>query len=221
MATPLRRVSIVVADDHPIVLGGIVTLLSEDKVFKVVANCTDAEQAIDAIHTFKPDLALLDMNMPKQNGLQVLNALVAENVPTRVIFLAASLTDKEIVAATAAGAYGIVLKESAPDILIAALHAVAAGKKWLPADLVDGATERLREDQAQTAAISRLLTPREMEIMLKVAEGLTNSQVGRQLSISEGTVKMHLHSIYQKVGVSNRTSLANYAIAYRERLAGD
>ncbi len=221
MATHLRRVSIVVADDHPIVLGGIVTLLSEDKVFKVVANCTDAEQAIDAIRNFKPDLALLDMNMPKQNGLQILNALVAENSPTRVIFLAASLTDREIVAATAAGACGIVLKESAPDILIGALHAVAAGNKWLPSDLVDGATERLREEQAQTAALSRLLTPREMEIMLKVAEGLTNSQVGRQLSISEGTVKMHLHSIYQKVGVSNRTSLANYAIAYRERLAGD
>jgi DNA-binding NarL/FixJ family response regulator len=140
-------------------------------------------------------------------------------LPTRVIFLAASLTDKEIVAATAAGAYGIVLKESAPDMLIASLHAVAAGEKWLPADLVDGAVERIREDHAQLAAVSQLLTPREIEIMLKVAEGLTNSQVGSQLNISEGTVKMHLHSIYQKVGVSNRTSLANYAIAYRERLA--
>jgi DNA-binding NarL/FixJ family response regulator len=221
MAKHKRSVSIVVADDHPVVLGGIVMLLSEDKTFKLVANCTDSAQAIDAIQTLKPDLALLDMNMPKQNGLQVLNAIVAENLPTRVIFLAASLTDKEIVAATAAGAYGIVLKESAADILIAALHAVADGKKWLPADLVDGATERLREDQAQNAAISRLLTPREMEIMLKVAQGLTNSQVGHQLSISEGTVKMHLHSIYEKVGVSNRTSLANYAIAYRERLARD
>lgn len=216
-----RSVSIVVADDHPVVLGGIVSLLSEDKTFRLVASCTDSAQAIAAIRTLKPDLALLDMNMPNQNGLQVLKELVAENLPTRVIFLAASLTDKEIVAATAAGAYGIVLKESAPDMLIASLHAVAAGEKWLPADLVDGAIERIREDDAQLAAVSQLLTPREIEIMLKVAEGLTNSQVGSQLNISEGTVKMHLHSIYQKVGVSNRTSLANYAIAYRERLAAN
>ena len=216
-----RSVSIVVADDHPVVLGGIVTLLNEDKTFRLVASCTDGVQAIDAIRTLKPDLALLDMNMPKQNGLQVLKALVAENLPTRVIFLAASLSDKEIVAATTAGAYGIVLKESAPDMLIASLHAVAAGEKWLPADLVDGAIERMREDHAQLAAVSQLLTRREIEIMLKVAEGLTNSQVGSQLNISEGTVKMHLHSIYEKVGVSNRTSLANYAIAYRERLAAN
>jgi two-component system nitrate/nitrite response regulator NarL len=216
-----RSVSIVVADDHPVVLGGIVTLLNEDKTFRLVASCTDGVQAIDAIRTIKPDLALLDMNMPKQNGLQVLKALVAENLPTRVIFLAASLSDKEIVAATTTGAYGIVLKESAPDMLIASLHAVAAGEKWLPADLVDGAIERMREDHAQLAAVSQLLTPREIEIMLKVAEGLTNSQVGSQLNISEGTVKMHLHSIYEKVGVSNRTSLANYAIAYRERLAAN
>jgi two-component system nitrate/nitrite response regulator NarL len=214
-----HSVSIVVADDHPVVLGGIVMLLNQDKTFRLIASCTNAAEAIEAIRSLKPDLALLDMNMPGLNGLQILEAIVAENLPTRVSFLAASLTDKEIVAATTGGAYGIVLKESAPDALIACLHAVAAGEKWLPGELVNGAIERMQEHQAQIAEVSHLLTPREIEIMLKVAEGLTNKDVGRQLNISEGTVKIHLHTIYQKVGVSNRTSLANFAIAYRDRLA--
>jgi two-component system nitrate/nitrite response regulator NarL len=215
----LRSVSIVIVDDHPVVLRGITMLLNEYKTFHVVGICQNGAEAIDAVRTLKPDIALLDMKMPILNGLQVLKVLVAENLPTRVIFLSASLTDEDIVAATAGGAYGIILKESAPDLLLTCLRAVAAGDKWLPAELVDGAMERTQAQRAQIAKISQLLTPREIEIMLRVADGLTNSQVGRQLNISEGTVKIHLHSIYQKVQVSNRTSLANFAATYRERLA--
>jgi two-component system nitrate/nitrite response regulator NarL len=157
--------------------------------------------------------------MPRLNGLQVLGALIAENLSTRVCFLAASLTDTEIVAAATKGAFGIILKESASDTLITALHAIAAGQKWLPGALVNGANERLRQLQAEVTGITDALSPREIEIMLRVAEGLSNKEVGRQLKITEGTVKMHLHSIYQKIHVSNRTSLANFAIAYKDRLA--
>jgi two-component system nitrate/nitrite response regulator NarL len=196
-----RSVRIVVADDHPVVLGGLITLLNEDKTFKVVATCGNGAEAINAIRALKPDLALLDVNMPALNGLQVQKTLNAENLPTRVCFLAASLTDREIVDAAAQGAFGIILKE------------------WLPANFVEGASERQREHHAQIAKVSDLLSPREIEIMLKVAEGFSNKQVGRQLNITEGTVKMHLHSIYQKIQVTNRTSLANFAMAYRDRLA--
>jgi two-component system nitrate/nitrite response regulator NarL len=183
MSKPIRSVSIVVADDHPIVLGGLVTLLKQDKALRLVASCANGREAIDAIRSLRPDLALLDLNMPQLNGLQVLEALIAEKLPTRVCFLAASLSDKEIVAVADKGAFGIVLKESAPDTLITALHAIAAGQKWLSGALVNGASTRLRELQAEV------------------------------------TVKMHLHSIYQKINVSNRTSLANFAMAYRDRLA--
>jgi len=219
MSKPPRLVSIVVADDHPVVLGGLIALLHEDKAFKVAARCGNGEEAVNAIRTLRPDIALLDVNMPRLNGLQVLKTLNVERLPTRVCFLAASLTDREIVDAAAQGAFGIILKESAPDKLITCLHTIAAGQKWLPADLVEGASERLREHHAQIASVSDVLSRREIEIMLKVAEGLSNKQVGRQLNISEGTVKMHLHSIYQKIHVTNRTSLANFASAYRDRLA--
>ena len=215
----MRSVSIIVADDHPVVLRGLVTLLGEDRTFKVVADCTNGTDAIEAIRNLRPELALLDVNMPSPNGLQILKAVVTEKLPTRVVFLAAFLRDQEIVAATAGGAFGIVLKETAPETLISCLHAVAAGKSWLPATLVDGAVARTLESHAQTAKLEQLLTRREIEVMLKVADGLPNKDVGSQLNISEGTVKIHLHSIYNKVGVSNRTSLANFAVVYRDRLA--
>jgi DNA-binding NarL/FixJ family response regulator len=217
----MRSVSIIVVDDHPVVLRGLVTLLSEDKTFKVIASCTDGAEGIDTIRNLKPELALLDMNMPSPNGLQILKAIVVENLPTRVCFLAAFLSDQEIVAATAGGAYGIVLKEAAPETLIKSLHAIAAGRKWLPAEIVDGALKRTLESHAQISKVEQLLTRREIEVMLKVADGLPNKEVGSQLNISEGTVKIHLHSIYNKVGVSNRTSLANFAVVYRDRLAAN
>ena len=114
MSKNIRSVSIVVADDHPVVLGGLITLLKQDKTFRLAASCANGLEAIDAIRALKPDLALLDVNMPSLNGLQVLKTLIAENLPTRVCFLAASLTDKEIVAAATGGAFGIILKELAP-----------------------------------------------------------------------------------------------------------
>jgi two-component system, NarL family, nitrate/nitrite response regulator NarL len=219
MSKNMRSVSIVVADDHPVVLGGLIALLKKDKMFRLAASCANGPEAIDAIRTLRPELALLDVSMPGLNGLQVLETLIAENLPTRVCLLAASLTNREIVAAATKGASGIILKEAAPDTLVRCLRTIAAGQKWLPADLVDGAVERLREHDAQIAKVSDALSPREIEIMLRVAEGLSNKEVGRQLDISEGTVKIHLHSIYQKIHVNNRTSLANFASAYRERLA--
>ena len=219
--TKSPRVSIIVADDHPVVLGGLITLLNDDKSFKLAAQCGNGAEAIDAIRTLRPGIALLDLNMPKLNGLQVLKTLNAEKLPTRVCFLAASLTDREIVDATAEGAFGIILKESAPDTLITCLHTIAAGQKWLPANLVEEASKRLREHHEQLAKVSDVLSRREIEIMLKVAEGLSNKEVGRKLNISEGTVKMHLHSIYQKIHITNRTSLANFATVYRDRLAAN
>lgn len=217
----MRSVSIIVVDDHPVVLRGLVTLLNEDKTFKVIKSCTNGVEALESIRMLRPELALLDMNMPSPNGLQILKGIVSAGLPTRVCFLAASLSDQEIVAATAGGALGIILKEAAAETLITCLHAIAAGKTWLPAELVDPAVARTLESRAKIARVEQLLTRREMEVMLRVANGLSNKEVGSQLDISEGTVKIHLHSIYSKVGVSNRTSLANYAGGYRDQLAAN
>jgi two-component system nitrate/nitrite response regulator NarL len=214
----MRPVSLIIADDHPVVLQGLVALLGEHGGFKLIESCSDGAECIKAIRKFLPDLALVDMNMPTSNGLQVLKAVTAERLSTRIVFLAASPNDREIIAAVAGGAFGIMLKESAPDTLINCLQAVAAGHQWLPAELVDGALERTQKARAQFETVDGALTQREREVMLLVADGLSNKDVGRRLNVSEGTVKVHLHSIYQKVAVNNRTALAKFAGLYRVRM---
>ena len=156
-----RSVSIVVADDHPVVLGGLVTLLNADKTFKLAAKCGNGAEAIDAIRTLRPDIALLDVNMPRLNGLQVLKTLKAENLPTRVCFLAASLTDREIVDAAAQGAFGIILKEAAPDTLITCLHTIAAGQKMATRQLCRGGERAAtRASCANRQGLGRSQSPR-------------------------------------------------------------
>src|SRR5260221_1999130 len=204
----MHSVSLIIADDHPVVLQGLIALLGEHEDFKLIATCSGGAACIEAIRNSAPDIALVDINMPDANGLQVLKAVTAEGLSTRIVFLAGSPTDREIIAAIAGGAFGIMRKESAPEALITCLQAVAAGHRWLPPKLVDGALERTRQVRAQFASVDSALTPREREVMLLVADGLSNKDVGRRLNVSEGTVKVHLHSIYQKVDVQNRTALA-------------
>jgi two-component system nitrate/nitrite response regulator NarL len=211
----MRDASLVIADDHPVVLRGIVTLLREYSGFNVLETCSNGTECIDAIRRLSPDIALLDINMPKPMGLDILKMVMAERRATRIVFLAASPSDREIVDAVDGGAYGIMLKESAADELISCLRSVAAGHKWLPSELVDGALARARELRQNLARATSALTPREREVMLLVSDGLSNKEVGRRLNITEGTVKIHLYAIYHKVAVNNRTALANIAKMYR------
>ena len=212
----MRAVSIVIADDHPVVVQGLVALLRQHGGFEVMETCANGTECIKAIRRLVPDLALLDINMPKPIGLEVLKTVTAERLSTRIVFLAASPSDREILTAVAGGAFGIMLKESAPDALINCLQSVAAGHKWLPPELVDGALERAREERRKFARVDEALTLREREVMLLVADGLSNKEVGRRLNVAEGTVKIHLYTIYQKVAVNNRTALANLARLYRD-----
>jgi DNA-binding NarL/FixJ family response regulator len=213
-----QTISLVIADDHPVVLQGLTALLREDGGFELMGSCSEGAQCLEAIKCFSPDLALLDMNMPGPNGPEVLKAVTAERLPMRVVFLAASPSNREIITAVAGGAWGIMLKESAPDTLINCLRAVVAGYKWHPPELVDSALERARARRREFMQVDDALTRREREVMLLVADGLSNKEVGRRLNVSEGTVKIHLHTIYQKVSVTNRTALANLARAYRDRI---
>ena len=214
----MPAVSLVIADDHPVVLQGLIALLREHSNFKLVGSCSNGLDCINTIRNLLPDVALLDINMPNANGLDVLKMVTAEGLPTRIIFLAASPSDREIMAAVEGGAFGIMLKELAPDMLVNCLQAVAGGHKWLPPSLVDPALERARQTRAQFERVDNALTEREREVMLLVVDGLSNKEVARRLNISEGTVKVFLHSIYQKVSVNNRTALAKFASLYRDRM---
>jgi two-component system nitrate/nitrite response regulator NarL len=156
--------------------------------------------------------------MPGLNGLEVLATMSAERSVTKPVFLTATATDKQLLAAVARGAKGVVLKETALDELVQCIRVVAGGREWLPPRLIDAAFERETARQSVSTHLAQSLTCREREIVLLVAEGLSNKEMCRRLGLSEGTVKIHLHNIYEKVGVNNRTALAAMAVAGREEL---
>jgi two-component system, NarL family, nitrate/nitrite response regulator NarL len=216
MTGPSRFTSIVVADDHPVVLHGITELLRAERDFKIVAMCHDGLSAISAIRTSRPDVAVLDIAMPGKTGLEVLTTIVSSGIATKVIFLTATVTNSQILTAIARGVKGVMLKDTAPQDLISCVRAIAAGREWLPPEIVDKAIEHESGRRLQRELIEDGLTDREREVMCLVAEGLANKEVGRRLGVSEGTVKIHLHKIYEKLGVANRTALAAVAIAHRD-----
>jgi two-component system nitrate/nitrite response regulator NarL len=214
-----RPTNVVIADDHPVVMKGLMQILQGEPDFRVLAGCLNGRDCLEAIRRFRPDLALLDMGMPGLTGLEVLAAVVAEKLGTRVVFLAASFADHEIVAAASGGTWGLMAKDEAPERLLDCLRDVAGGRKWLRTELVIAAMERERALQAKRDALAGVLTQREREVGLLVADGLSNEEVARRLNVSPGTVKLHLHSIYQKLGVKNRTALAAWANSCRELIA--
>jgi RNA polymerase sigma factor (sigma-70 family) len=210
--------SVVIADDHPIVLSGLQTLINKDRMFQVVAACSDGISALNKIRETHPSLAVLDMSMPGLTGIEVLRALEKDNCKTRVVFLTALPSDDQILEVLSRGARGLMLKETAADDLLECLRSVSAGGRWLPKQVVDGALEREQKRNAEVNSIENTLTSRERELVLLVAEGLSNKEVARKVGVTEGTVKIHLHNIYKKLGVANRTTMAALATSYRDRL---
>jgi two-component system nitrate/nitrite response regulator NarL len=213
----LSPIRIIVADDHPVVRRGVVSLLALDDRFIVVADCANGREAIAAIRTHRPDIALLDISMPELTGLQVQDLTNAEKLATRIVFLAASPDDRELLAAAVGGAFAIVLKDAASDALLECLHEVAAGRRCLPNALLAAALSRNHERDAHENLVGKILTEREREVMFLVADGLTNKDIARRLRVTEGTIKIHLHNIYRKAAVSNRTALAALAHLHKER----
>ena len=217
----MRCVRVVIADRHPVVLCGLMSLLGAENDFDVVASCYDGRKCIQAIREFSPDIALLDIFMPGLSGLEILAAATSERLPTRVVFLTAHAEDRDLIIAAARGAYGVILKEAAPKVLVHCLRQVAAGRRLLP--LTNGEPQRAQEYPPRNATgnVLTVLTERERQIMHLVSEGLSNKEVGRQLNITDGTIKVHLHHIYQKLAISNRTALAALALSHHNDEAPD
>ena len=214
-----RSISIVVADDHPVVLHGLADLLRANSDMNVVALCSDGATALEAIRERSPNVAVLDILMPGLTGLDVLARIVADGLATKVVFLTATASDAQLVRAVSDGAQGIVLKEEALSELVQCIRAVAEGRVWLPLAVINAALEREQKRKSTSQILTQLLTIRERQVVLLIADGLSNKEVGRRLQLSEGTVKIHLHNIYQKLQVNNRTALAGLAIAHRDELA--
>jgi DNA-binding NarL/FixJ family response regulator len=219
------KIRIVVADDHPIFRDGLCKLLALEEDFEVVAQAQDGRQVLDVLQEHEPDILLLDLKMPGLDGLATLQRLQAAKNKTRVIVLTASDDKNEFVQAMKLGTSGIVLKQTATDLLIKSIRKVHAGEIWLDSHTTAAVIRQfVANDEApappatsSAAGMPRErerspLSQREREIVALVAQGFKNKEMAEKMFISEQTVKNHLHNIFDKLGVSDRLELALYAI---------
>src|SRR6476661_5042209 len=209
----VQLISVVVADDHPVVLRGITEILRAQPDISVVAACSSGRDATAAIQQFAPDVAVLDIVMPDLNGLDVLSSIEGHGFKTRVVILTAVATEDRVLTAMTRGAKGLLFKDAAPDNLVDCVREVARGELWFPNDPIGAAREREAGRQADSKRSIGALTRREQQIALLVSQGLTDKLVAEQFNLAESTVKSHLHNIYKKLGIPNRTALSARARA--------
>ena len=208
---PDAGIRVALADDHPIVLDGLEQLFRLEPDINVVARCRNADEALRAVRTASPDVLVLDLLMPGGGGLDLLRAMGDKDRRTRIILLTAVIDDDQLLEAIRLGAQGVVLKDMAPQLLVEAIREVHAGGQWLEQGLGGRALRRLLSREKRASEAARLLSSREREIVRLVAAGLRNRAIADRLSISEGTVKVHMHNIYEKLDVNGRIDLTNYA----------
>jgi two-component system nitrate/nitrite response regulator NarL len=216
MTKSKQVVRILVADDHAIFRDGLRKLLEVADDVQIVGEASNGVECVKMLQKLKPDILLLDLRMPEKDGLGVLEEVNFDSLPTRVIVLTAAEDDRDVVRAMRLGARGVVLKQSASDLLLKSIRKVSDGEIWLDnrmtAEVIDAFKKSSESGQRREKP---LLSDREKEIVQLVAQGFRNREIGEKLFISEQTVKNHLHNIFDKLGVSDRLELALYAIHHR------
>jgi two-component system, NarL family, nitrate/nitrite response regulator NarL len=211
-----RKIKLLIADDHAIFRDGLRKLLDSEEAITIVGAAGDGAECLKMLGSLKPDILLLDLNMPEKNGFAVLEEVNFDKILTRVIVLTAAEDDRDWVRAMRLGARGVVAKDSAIDLLVKSIHHVHAGEIWLDSHMTAGVINAFStSSKSGTRNEKQLLSDREMEIVQLVAQGFQNKEIGKKLSISENTVKNHLHNIFDKLGVSDRLELMLYAVHHR------
>jgi DNA-binding NarL/FixJ family response regulator len=208
-------IKILIADDHAIFRDGLRKLLDSDDELTVVGEACSGAECVKMLGNLKPDILLLDLRMPDKSGLAVLEEVNFGTVPTRVIVLTAAEDDHGVIRAMRLGARGVVLKQSATEVLLKSIHRVHAGEIWLDNRMTAEVINAFSVAERVPRGGKPLVTDREKEIVQLVVQGFRNKEIGEKLCISEQTVKNHLHNIFDKLGVSDRLELALYALHHR------
>jgi two-component system nitrate/nitrite response regulator NarL len=205
-----KPIKVVLADDHPVFREGVARLLRQRREFELAAECRDGEEALAAIKSMAPDVALLDVRLARLSGIDVLRHLNGRSqTDTRVVMLSVADDGATIYESIAAGAAGYLLKEAEGSEICDSLVAVAAGRTVLPAQVQTGLADAIRHHAEPRAP---MLSGREEEVLRLAAKGRTAQQIAKELIIGTATVKTHLQHIYDKLGVSDRVSAVTEAM---------
>ena len=204
-------IRLVIADDHPLVVQALEGLLATQEDMELVGACADGASALEAVGRLSPDVLVLDLSMPPFDGNMVLEQMQADHSPTRVVVFTGNMDERRALECLRLGVAGVVLKELPPEMLLQAIRKVAAGEMWLEKKSHSQAVAHmLRQHEARKRLAARL-TPQETRVMELAARGLRNGDIAHEMHVAEGTVKVHLHHVFEKLGLHSRSELIHYA----------
>ncbi|MYM66882.1 response regulator [Pseudoduganella sp. FT55W] len=195
-------ISILIADDHPLILAGLSALLGAMPEFRLVAQATDGVQAVEQYRLHRPDVAIMDLGMPRLNGVDAIERIRAEDPDASIVILTTHQGDEDVYRGLTAGAKAYLLKDGACEQLVDCLRTVASGQQYLPAAVASKLAERKAGNP---------LSRRELEILAHLATGKSNKMIARSADIEVGTVKFHVNNILAKLNVASRTEAATVA----------
>ena len=204
-------INVMITDDHAMIREGIKRLLEFDGDIKVIAEAGDGEECLELLKEINPDVLLLDINMPKKNGIEVLEKIREDKLPLKVLMLTVHNEVEYLVKAVDIGVNGYILKDSESAELKKAIESVVSGENYIQPSLIPMLNAKLVSRDTDKDKIDQL-TKRELEVLIKVANGMFNKEIANSLNISERTVKNHISNIFKKIQVSDRTQAAVFAI---------
>ncbi|NJC97944.1 MAG: DNA-binding response regulator [Anaerolineales bacterium] len=207
----MTRLRIFIADDHAIVREGLRSLLATEPDLELVGEANDGVQAVDKVRALKPDVILLDLMMPRMDGVEAITEIKKDWQDARIIILTSFSDDEKVFSAIRSGALGYLLKESSPDELLKAIYSVSRGEGFLSPGIASKVMREINQPP-KLPPTKDPLTERENEILQLVAQGLTNDQIAEKLVVSERTVRTHVSNILAKLQLANRTQAALYAL---------
>jgi DNA-binding NarL/FixJ family response regulator len=204
-------VKIVAVDQHPLTLLGLTELLKSVPEFDLIGTCTSIADARQEVFKLQPDILLIDIKLPDGCGLKLIKELKNSSLSIKTVILTMAMNDEQTIEALRCGVKGVLLKNMPAHLMVQCLQKVAAGGLWMEKESIGQAFEKMLHREAGMRRLATILTARETEVMRWVASGLSNQQIATKLIVQEGTIKIHVHNIYRKLGVNNRVDLTLYA----------
>ncbi|ADL07151.1 response regulator [Thermosediminibacter oceani] len=208
----MSKISVVLADDHVLVRKGLKKILEMESDIEVVGEASNGLEAVEEVRTKAPDVVLMDINMPKLNGVEATRVLKKESLKTKVIILTIYDDREYLLELLKTGISGYILKDIDPQALVEAVRAVSRGETYIQPTLTRALIAEYNRLSQPISRASRPLTAREKEVMAYIAEGMSNIEISEKLGISEKTVKNHVSSILRKLNLMDRTQVAVYAL---------